>query len=280
MDLYERALHNAADSVPGAQKQDRDFLGEDGLLYCGKCKTKKQTRIHILGKDQIVPIICQCQQEKLAEERAKQQEMAFMAQVARFREDCFRGDDGAQWTFEADDEKDKRLSGIMKSYAERWEDMKAKKKGMLLYGPPGTGKSFFAACIANALIDKGVSARMTNFAEIVREVQSSFSGQKDYMDNLTMYPLLVIDDLGAERQSDYMQEQVFAVVEERYKTGKPMIVTTNLPLEEIANERDVKRKRIYDRILGSCIPVKIDGESRRIENAKRDLAECKKLLGL
>ena len=75
--------------------------------------------------------------------------------------------------------------------------------------------------------------------------------------------MLVIDDLGVERQSDFALEQVYTVIDERYKSGKPMIITTNIPLEELRNPADIRYSRIYDRILESCVPIQLGGPSRR-----------------
>lgn len=80
-------------------------------------------------------------------------------------------------------------------------------------------------------------------------------------------PLVVFDDLGAERSSEYALENVFMMVDERYRARKPTIVTTNLTLNELKNPQGMDRKRIYDRILEMCVPIYFDGPSRRRETA-------------
>ena len=150
---------------------------------------------------------------------------------------------------------------------------------MLLYGPVGTGKSFYAACIANALIDKGIPAMMTSFPRILNTLNGIYDKQA-YINKLVSYPLLIIDDLGAERASEYMLENVYAIVDARYQTGLPLIVTTNIAISEIKEPSDLKYKRIYDRILEICHPIKIDGESRRRESVKENFMRHQQLLGL
>ena len=75
--------------------------------------------------------------------------------------------------------------------------------------------------------------------------------------------LLVIDDLGVESQTDYALEIIFSVIDGRYKNGQPLIITTNLTLEQLENPAKVEQSRIYDRILEMCFPIKVQGESLR-----------------
>ena len=70
-----------------------------------------------------------------------------------------------------------------------------------------------------------------------------------YINSLKRYALLILDDLGAERKSEYMQEQVYNIIDARYKSGLPMIITTNLTAEEMKKPSDLGNSRIYDRIL-------------------------------
>lgn len=278
--LLARAVDDIAARVPGQEMQDDDFVGEDGLLYCGKCKTRKQTRINLLGEEKIVPIMCACQKKEYEDEEEQRKNDEFNKTVARLRRECFPTMEVERYTFAIDDQHDKRISSAMRRYVDKWEDIKAENLGLLLYGPVGTGKSFYAACIANALISKGVPVIMTSFARIVNTMQGAFGGRQDYIDKLVSYPLLIIDDLGAERGSDYMLEQVYAVVDARYQAGLPLIVTTNIPIDEIKEPADLKYKRIYDRILERCHPVEIKGPSRRRESLKANYIKHKNLLGL
>ena len=120
---------------------------------------------------------------------------------------------------------------------------------------------------------------MTNFGSIVNNLQESFQGRQKYIDELAEnYNLLIIDDLGAERQSEFMKEQIFNVIDSRYRSGKPMIVTTNLTAEQLKKPEDVASGRIYDRILERCHPLKIDGESMRRKKLREDFREIEAML--
>ena len=184
------------------------------------------------------------------------------------------------WTFANDDNSNKRVSEIARRYAENFWEMKGRSKGLLFYGTVGTGKTFAAACIANALIDKGVPALVTNFARLTNTIGGMYEGKQQYIDGLSRFDLLVIDDLASERDTEYMNEIVFQIIDSRYRSGLPLIVTTNLTAEEIKHPAEVKRQRIFSRLLEMCIPVEVKGADRRKEALKSDFNELKDLLGL
>ena len=113
----------------------------------------------------------------------------------------------------------------------------------------------------------------------MNELNSSFSGRNDIVDKLCRYPLLIIDDFGMERGTEYALEQVYNIVDSRYRSQKPLIVTTNLPLDEIRHPQDTAHARIYDRILEMCVPISCIGASLRKENAQKKLESMKSLIG-
>ena len=157
--------------------------------------------------------------------------------------------------------------------------MKANASGLLIWGDVGTGKSFFAGCIANALLEKGVPVLMTNFSRILNTLTGMhFEDRNQFINSLNRYSLLIIDDLGIERNSDFALEQVFNVIDSRYRSKKPLIITTNLTLSELNNAADIAHKRIYDRILERCIPVRINNRNIRQDNATDNLKQAKKIL--
>ena len=111
---------------------------------------------------------------------------------------------------------------------------------------------------------------MTNFALILNDLAATFEGKNEYISNLCRYPLLILDDFGMERGTEYGLEQVYNVIDSRYRSGKPLIVTTNLTLTELQNPQDTPHARIYDRLLEMCAPVCFSGENfRRDERTKQ-----------
>lgn len=272
---FERMVDTLSDSVP---LSDSEYMGEDGLLHCAVCHDNVQTVVEFLGIRKTVRCICSCKEAELKaeEERMRRQD------YDRNRKICFGYADMADCTFENDDRQKPALSKAMEAYAERFHEFLKIHKGLVLYGPVGTGKSYYAACIANRLIDKGYKVRMTNFAELANILESKFDGKQEFMESLNRYDLLIVDDLGAERNSasGYMQEIVFNIIDSRCRAKLPFIVTTNLTADELKNPTDMRYKRIYDRVLERCHPVEVAGQSRRRQALRETHADVKAMLGL
>lgn len=183
-----------------------------------------------------------------------------------------------KYTFAADDRQDPVLSDVCRRYVDRWAEMEAQNIGILFHGTVGTGKSFYACAIANALVDQCIPAMVTSFPRLLNLLQSARDRQ-EIIDGLDRYPLLVLDDLGVERDSYYAAEQIYSVIDARTRAGKPLIVTTNLPYDELESPAAMPYKRIYDRILELCpVVLKMTGQSRRAQNAAAKKAAAKALL--
>ena len=120
--------------------------------------------------------------------------------------------------------------------------------------------------------------RMTNFATILNDLAASFDGRNEYMSRLCSYPLLILDDFGMERGTEYGLEQVYSVIDSRYRSGKPLIATTNLTLEELQHPQDTPHARIYDRLTSMCAPVRFTGSNFRKETAQEKLERLKQLM--
>ncbi len=171
-----------------------------------------------------------------------------------------------------------RAMRLCRSYAARFDDMLAKNQGLLLYGGVGTGKTFAAACIANELLERGISVVMTSFVRVLERLQRFDDAERELLDKMNAAKLLIIDDLGAERSTDYALEKVYRVVDERSRVRLPMILTTNLDLNELMSTSDVRYDRIYDRILEMCYPVRFTGQSWRKTTANKRFEAMKKFL--
>lgn len=256
-------------------QDDNTYIGQDGLLKCKHCDGNRETIINVFGNDRKVRCICECMRKQRDAEAEKKK----AAELEIERKRCFAESNMWKWTFANDDGSNIRLTKAMQNYVKNFRQFKASGKGLLLYGTVGTGKSYMAAAVANELIDQGYKVYMTNFARLVKLLQGTFEKQK-LIDDLNRYSLLIIDDLGAERKSEFMQEQVFNIIDARYRAGLPAIITTNLDIEEIKKPADIGSGRIYDRILERCHPIEVTGISRRRQKVKNEYVETNRILGL
>ena len=259
--------------------RDDEYINEaDKLIYCSKCRTPRQCKIEHNAQTITLSIRCRCQQESDEQEEAKFQKRQRQIQIEHLKANGLHDKYLHDYTFAND--KGYNTDEMKKAhrYVTEWDTMRSENRGLLLWGDVGTGKTFIAACIANALIEKGVPVLMTNFSKILNTLTPMFSGDRNaFIDSLNQYSLLIIDDLGIERYSEFAMEQVFSVIDARYRSNKPLIVTTNLTLYEM-NHADLSHTRIYDRILERCTPIMVNNQNIRKLNAEANLKEARKLL--
>ena len=273
-DMFEEVMEKMAEITP----EPEDYTGEDGLIYCGKCHTAKQFRMAkppFVGK--LFPHACRCEQERREKEQAEEARRRHLAAVEDLKRRGFTDPEMRKWTFANDNGKCPQME-YARFYVEHFEEMREENIGYLLWGGVGTGKSFFSGCIANALMEKEIPVRMTNFALILNDLTGSFEGRNDYISRLCSFPLLILDDFGMERGTEYALEQVYHVIDSRYRSGRPLIVTTNLALEDLRHPQDTAHARIYDRLLELCAPILFTGGSFRKETAQAKLERLKSMM--
>ena len=258
--------------------EEGDYVKE-GLLHCGKCNTPKQCRVEIMGRIIFPKCLCKCEVERRELEAEAERKRELEERIKKYRKMGFPESQMEYWTFDNDDLGNEKLTNMAKRYVNHFDDLFKEGKGLLLYGGVGTGKTYIACMIANALIDKGYPVLVTNFARILSTLQGTFDKQ-EYLDSLNQFKLLIIDDLGIERDTGYAKEQVFNIIDSRYRAGLPMIITTNLTMQKLAMESDLADKRVYDRILERCYPVEVTGESRRMKKLINSRDDMKTLLGI
>lgn len=262
-----------------AKQEDGDYM-KDGFLYCGKCNTPKEQMVTLLGQEYIKPCSCKCETEHIERERAKEEKEKAMMRTSRLRSVGFPDEEMATWTFERDAEPDSKVSKIARNYVENFDEFAKSGKGILFYGTVGTGKTFLSACIVNALIDKGHPCLCTNFARITNNLQHTFDGKQEYLDRLNKFDLLVIDDLASERDTEYMGEIVMNIIDSRYRSQKPIIITTNLTKEELRNPTNIRRERVFSRLFEMCMMVEVSGADKRKQKAMEDYKRFAELLGM
>ena len=252
---------------------------KDGHAYCKTCHERKDGEVKsLMDMKFIFKNNCKCDRERFEKQKQREKEQ----EIERLKRSCFIS--MSQWAYTFDNykgETDKSYI-IAKNYVKEYEQMKKENIGLLFCGTVGSGKTYLACCIANALIEEYmIRVKIRNFAQIINDLQKSgFDLDKnEYIESLTNVSVLILDDLGIERDTSYAKEQVYNIVNSRYLKQKPTIFTTNLPYEKIQNSDDgVEYERIYSRIIEMCIPVKVMGEDFRKRLQKEKLKQNKERL--
>ena len=256
-----------------------DRIGEDGLVYCGKCGSRKQLRVKFGDKTHVVRCVCKCESKELEEKKRQEEYEEQMRRINRMKEASMMDKKYREVTFDKYEvrEENKKVFEMAKKYADRFQDMYKNNQGLLLYGPVGTGKSFTAACIGNYLLDNAKPVIMTSFVKILQDIWEN-DREAEYITILNSALLLIVDDLGMERETDYALEKVYNIIDSRVRANKPMIITSNLELNDMMECEDIRKKRIYDRILECCYPMYVGGKSFRMMKAAQRFDEMKDFL--
>ena len=249
------------DPIPVSCEIDEgDFVGDDGLLRCGKCGAGKQVRVDWGGQTAIMPVMCRCQVEEADRLDAARRAAAHVRSV--------EGSPSHKLCLPLDPE-----------YARHWEQMEEGGHGLVLIGPPGTGKTFAAGCLANFVMHDGKVPLVTSVSRAENVLWDAKGDERTrVLEGIRSYDLVVIDDLGAERDSSYMDSRAFDLVDACYRSGRPLVVTTNIPLAQLKHPRGLARTRIYDRVLERCQPVIFDGPSFRAAKAEENRAAVRRIL--
>lgn len=269
----------AANMKVSAPAEEGDYIKDD-LLYCGKCNTPKQMRLTFLGEEIFPTILCSCAEKKSAAERHTFEREEEQKKIKKLRSSGFTEEEQGTMCFAADEYANTKIMRTAHKYVDNFPEMMKSGKGLLLFGDTGTGKTFAAACIVNALIDRGYPCMMTNVSRIVNNVRAISGNRQSYLSRLARFDLLAIDDLGIEGDTDFINEIVHNVIDARYLSHKPTIITTNMTPEDMTAPADIRKKRLYSRLYEMCIPIKVTGEDRRREALKRDIIKYRTVLEL
>ena len=263
---------------------------KEGVKRCPVCGEVIEREIEMPLLDtnrsrQKVKVRCMCKCERQEKEAYENRMTAdqIKRRIDRLREVSLldRRLEGARFSSYQTDRENLKALDIAKKYVDRFGEMKKKGQGLLFYGPSGTGKSYTAACIVNELIDRLHPAIMTSFVKLLGDFGASGACRYDCEDiafRFSQTDLLAIDDLGAERSTDYAVERVYDIIDSRYRSKLPIILTTNIDISQMKACQDIRYARIYDRIFEMCYPVRMGGMSRRKKEAALRYEETKNLL--
>lgn len=250
-----------------------DYLNDEECLMCGKCHTPKQVsipnpicRLKKIPEEYIkVRCACKCEQER-------EKQIAHLKRVESLKRYAFEDREYEKMIFDFDDDPNSKASNISKNYVKKWEEMKKNNIGLMFYGSVGTGKTFYSACIANALLEKEVSVYMTNVPSLISSLSKNFGEDSDrVLQKVAAVSLLILDDVGIERDTEFSLEKFQEIVDTRYRSKKPTIISTNLALEQFSNNENLRYQRVYSRITEMSYPVEVTGYDRRLKIAAKKM---------
>lgn len=288
---YE-AMRSMADAFIKTQEiHEGDFYDPfTGLLMCGKCGKPRQSRIPMMTPTPedpkkrsilLVTTMCDCEQAEYEKEKKREMAEKDMELIRRLQDASLidsRCNDAVFEQYQITSQNETCYK-VCKKYADDFTKMLENNQGLLLWGDVGTGKSFAAACIANQLLSNKTPVVMTSFVKLLEMISSNEETESSVIRRINRAKLVIFDDLGAERGTGYSLEKVYDIIDSRYRRKKPMILTTNLTVDEMKRETDPRYSRIYDRVFECCYPVHFTGNSWRKKEASRRYKEMQRLLG-
>lgn len=142
------------------------------------------------------------------------------------------------------------------------------KAGIAFMGTVGTGKTFAAACISNNLMNNGRTVLAINLGLYLNKLKTEWGqAEQDFLKQVESCDFLIIDDFGSENATEWATEKIFNLIDARYRSEKPLIISSNL---NVSDEKDMLNHfkfdincRIYDRLKAITYPIVVTGKSYR-----------------
>lgn len=258
-----------------------------GIQKCKICGEPIGLEVILLGKKLVVPRMCSCRKKEAEEEERKSKAMEKQIRLQQIFNNSLMTKEFKECSFEKWDHSlgNEKMYDLGIKYTEHFKEVREKNLGLLIYGTPGNGKTFLSGCIANALIKEFVPVVCISAIGILDRIKDSFGkygdeGVQSILNCLDNAELLIIDDLGTENNTPWSRATMYQIIDARYRKKKPLIVTSNLTMQQLKKRYDEdcekEKGRTYDRLVNEmCTPIENLAPSIRVEKGK----EKTKVLG-
>ena len=234
------------------------------IEVCSVCGEPLFREIPMFGQTKLLRRACACRRAELEEEE-KESERSWKFNRAKDILALGYLDKGfAEFTFPSTDDKGSREFKDFVQYVNNWDKAKEVNRGIYLYGNAGAGKTFYASCIANEIRKRYADYVLIGSATDLIDYMTKDYGRNDEgKEQLRTYPLVVIDDIGVEKAIDNNLSVMNEIINIRYMARKPLICTSNFPLEKLYMGTGIYGDRITSRLKEMCVQYQIVGKDRR-----------------
>lgn len=267
-------------------KED-EFLGDDGLPYCKKCKTK---RFFVVEDNSFAMFgSCECQQREQKEREEQEQRRKRVEEFNNRQTLSLIGERYKNVRF-----KDARITLHNKTAFEKCGNYAKNSKrvyelniGLYIYGDNSSGKTYLTACLCNELVWLGWRCVYTNLASILNEIRASYDGngmgECSLLRQLQTFDFVFIDDLGKEflgreynpATAKWAEGKLFEILNARYNARKPTILSSNYSISKLASVLNLD-KAIVERINEMATrAIKLEGDDFRtaVREEKSNIAK-------
>lgn len=239
-------------------KDDEYINPADGLVWCKRCHTPRQVR-KSYGIYTLSPLVpCTCQLAEWEKERQERKAEEFRRYTETLREKGLGWKALQDYRFENDRRQNSVIMGYMRKLADHFDELPA--SGFLLWGSHGTGKTFAAACMANALIDRGIPVIMDTFSDMANVLAAMVpSDQQLYLKNIFGKRLVCIDDFSIGGESPLILRAKRMIMGRWAKSSHPSIITTSYSISRLKNPENDVEKDFFSILLNGSVPIMCQG---------------------
>lgn len=236
-------------------------------LVCEFCGTeKKYGKLEVFGRTFYIAVLqCDCYQKEKLKLKAIEEEKRIEENIYRFRkhsnlskkEFTFENWEHNQYTQQAEE-----CFRVFQNFLNNYH---LGSQGMIVYGEAGCGKTHLSIALANELANRGIKVVFKNVPTLFEEIFDTFNNYdvktSDVINPIIESDVVILDDLGAEKPSDFVRSKLYYIINALYNNNATVIVTSNL--DNVSDLKNVVGFRAYDRLLEMCDLVHNKGQSYR-----------------